>query len=446
MNALNRDSTGRNPMRYENRPAERLTETKAGSLGLVMMVLPALFLGGCVDIFSTDVPGDPNVISADEDFTLEQTLVGATAKLFQAYDVSIVWSGKFGDEFVNSGTAPGIQDWDRRDVGSDCCGGSQRSSSIGSPSYVVMQQATRMASLLREGIAGGEFPEVGDQLTEAPEFARAATFEGFSKIWLADLFCSVAFDGTGPELTSLEAYEVAEDRFSQALASSGIEPDVRQAAHLGRARVRLLLGDEAGAVSDAGQVAPDFEWLAEYSTNSFAEQNMVHFRIWSFGNWSVGPAFRDLTVDDTGSPDPRVQLEVNPIPAFEPSQDLYAPLKVSSASSPLRIATGDEARYIIAEVEGGQAAVSIINEIRARHGVDEQWSPSTTDPDEIRDKVIDERKRTLFLDGVRLGDIRRYINKFDLDFFPTSTPQGFPMGGQTCVPLPDIERNNNPGI
>jgi len=68
------------------------------------------------------------------------------------------------------------------------------------------------------------------------------------------------------------------------------------------------------------------------------------------------------------------------------------------------------------------------------------------DANEILLKVIDERKRTLFLEGVRQGDLRRYVDQYGLDFFPTSTPQGFPMGTQTCIPLPEVERNNNPDL
>lgn len=413
---------------------------------LVAAVAVATAASGCGDVFGVDAADPQDKIPADETFTLEQTLVGARAKLTQAFDLKIVWGGLLGDEFVSSGTAPGIQEWDRRAVASDCCGGSERTQSIGSPNYVPMQQASKMADLAQERIVAGDFAEVPSPVEDSESFAEISVFEGFAKVWLADLFCSLAFDGTGPELTSREVYELAEDEFTKAIEADGASSTIEQAAHVGRARVRLITGDETGAVSDAQEVDPGFEWLAQYSTNSFAQQNMVNFRTWQFGNWSVGPVFRDLTVDDTETPDPRVELELNPRPAFESSQDLYAPEKAGSASSPLRIASGDEAQYIIAEVEGGETAVELINEIRERHGITTEWEPSGDDPNEIRDKVIEERRRTLFLDGVRLGDLRRYTEKFGLDFFPTSTPQGFPMGDQTCVPLPDIERNTNPDI
>jgi hypothetical protein len=420
-------------------------ETRHRWLPLLLTGL-LLVTAGCGEIFSVETEGDPNEIGADEEFTLEQTLVGATAKLFQAYDLKIVWAGLLGDEFVSSGTAPGIQEWDRRAVDSDCCGGVDRTASIGSPNYVPMQQASKLADIAQERMAAGEFSRLPSPVEDTPEFARVSVYEGFAKIWLADLFCSLAFDGTGPELSTQEVYGLAEDEFTKAIQAADAASSIRQAALVGRARARLYQGQDQGALSDAQAVDPGFEFFAEYSTNSFSEENMVHFRTWEFGNWSVAPVFRDLTIDDTGSPDPRVDLVLDPRPAFEPSQPLYAPVKAETRSSPIRIASGDEAQYVIAEIEGGQTAVDIINEVRARNGITTEWQPAGGDPNEIRDKVIDERRRTLFLEGVRLGDLRRYIDKFGLDFFPTTTPQGFPVEDQTCIPLPDIERNNNPDL
>lgn len=402
-----------------------------------------LAVAGCDDLL--DVDSDPQTVDASQPISLRAALVGATADLFQSYDSFIVWSGLFNDEFVNSGTAPGIQAWDRRDVDPDCCGGTGRGSSIGGGNYALIQRAVAIADIQQRRIEEGGFEELPDGV-ESAEFARFSAFTGFAKTWIGDLWCTTAFGGTGPELTTQQVYEIAEAEFTAAIDASGAEEEIRQLALVGRARVRLNLGDDAGALADAQQVDPDFEFFANYTTASFEQRNRIHFRTWDFGNWSVGPAFRGLTIDDTGIPDPRVELALNPRPAFEPSQDLLAPLKASSASAPIRIASGDEAQYIIAEIQGGQTAVDIINAIRQRHGIDIQWTPAGTGPDEIRDKVIDERKRTLFLEGVRQGDLRRYLARYGLDFFPTSTPQGFQMGDQTCIPLPEVERNNNPDL
>lgn len=399
---------------------------------------------GCTDLL--DVGSDPQTVDASQPISLRAALVGSTADLFQSYDSFIVWGGLFNDEFVNSGTAPGIQSWDRRDVPADCCGGTGRGSSIGGGNYGLLQRAVAISDIHQQRIEEGGFEEIAEPGTASPEYARFSAFTAYAKTWIGDLWCSTAFGGTGPELSTADVYRIAEDEFTAAIQASEAEPQIRQLALVGRARVRLNLGDDAGALADAQQVDPDFEFSANYSTASFEQRNRIHFRTWDFGNWSVGPAFRRLTVDDTGTPDPRVRLELNPRPAFEPSQDLYAPLKASNASAPIRIASGEEARYIIAEIEGGEVAVNIINDIRARHGIEVQWTPSGSVPNEIRDKVIDERKRTLFLEGTRQGDLRRYLDRYGLDLFPTSTPQGFPMGDQVCIPLPEVERNNNPDL
>ena len=410
--------------------------------GLLALGL-ALCLTSCSDLL--DVDPDPQTVDGGSIVTLREALVGAQADFFQSFDSFIVWAGLFNDEFASSGTAPGIHAWDRRDVPEDHGGGSARTNSIGGGNFVLMQRSVADSDIGQDRVIAGEFEEIVDEGTNAAEFAQFSTLTGFSKTFIGDLWCTTAFAGTGPLLTSADVYQLAEAEFTAAIDAANADPDVRQAALVGRARVRLILGKDGEALSDAQQVAPDFEVFTLYSTNSFEQRNRVHFRTWDFANWTVGPDFRDLTIDATGIPDPRVDLALNPVPAFEPSQDLYAPRKVSTPTTPLRYASGDEAQYVIAEITGGAAAVTIINQIRARHGITEVWAPAGG-ANEIRDKVIDERKRTLFLDGVRQGDVRRYIDKYGLDFFPTSTPQGFPMGNQTCLPLPEIERNNNPDI
>jgi hypothetical protein len=406
-----------------------------------------VMLSACDSIF--EVEGDWKTVDAGKPIQMPEMTVGAKAALFQSYDSKIVWGdGLFGDEMNSVGTDPTIIDWDRRKVPSSSGGGSSRERSIGGGNYVLIQRATFVSSDAQDRILAGQFEELTQPYEDSKEYARFSAYDAFARTWLADMYCTVAFGGVGPELTSDQAYQMAEERFTQAIDASHAEPEIRNAALVGRARVRLILGDETGALADAQQVPADFEFLAVYSTNSFPQRNRVHFRTWDWSNFSIDLSFVGLTIDDTGLPDPRTATEKNPSPAREPTLDLYTPLKVPTASSPLRIATGDEAQYIIAELEGGEEAVQIINEVRARKGIDTPWVPDTWDPVEIRDKVIEERRRTLFLDGVRLGDLRRYLTKYGLDFFTTwiPHPQGGEMGNQTCMPMPDIERQNNPGL
>ncbi|MEP6620660.1 MAG: RagB/SusD family nutrient uptake outer membrane protein, partial [bacterium] len=60
-------------------------------------------------------------------------------------------------------------------------------------------------------------------------------------------------------------------------------------------------------------------------------------------------------------------------------------------------------------------------------------------------QVVEERRRELFVEGHRLGDMRR----LSVPFLPASGAPyqyGGVYGTQTCFPLPDIERINNPTI
>lgn len=389
-----------------------------------------------------DVASNPQTVDASRTINIEEAVNGATVDLMFGFDEKISFGGLFGDEFVNTGTAPAIQLFDQRLVPTNHGAGQGRGADLGGGFYIPLQRANTVSELHLERIVEGGFAGV---TPDSPEFALFSVYAGFAKLWLADLYCTVALRGVGPEHTPAQVYQLAADDFTRALGTAGIAADIRQAALVGRARVALILGNDGAALADAQQVDPDFELLLRYSTNTFEQRNRVHVHTFDVANWSTAPVFRGLTIDDTGIPDPRVDL-AGPFPGNEPSQPVFAPRKVASPSSPLRVATGDEARYIIAEVSGGQVAVDIINEVRARYGITQTWAPSGAGPNEIRDKLIDERRRTLFIDGVRLGDLRRYIDKYGLDFFPTSTPQGFPMGDQTCMPLPDIERDTNEGI
>ena len=93
-------------------------------------------------------------------------------------------------------------------------------------------------------------------------------------------------------------------------------------------------------------------------------------------------------------------------------------------------------------------AVTIIDGLRARASLP-AYSGGTTAA-QVQALVREERRRELFLEGQRFGDIIR----FDIPLSPAAgTP--FPVkggtygpdrGSQICIPLPDLERNNNPNF
>ena len=104
---------------------------------------------------------------------------------------------------------------------------------------------------------------------------------------------------------------------------------------------------------------------------------------------------------------------------------------------------------MIAEVSGGQTAVDIINDLRATVSdldfVDGAHPGlpafASNDEAEISAQVWEERRRELFLQGTKIGDMLRLdIPGIDTDDFETGVNQrGNPYGPHTCYPLPDQE-------
>ena len=156
---------------------------------------------------------------------------------------------------------------------------------------------------------------------------------------------------------------------------------------------------------------------------------------------SVADAYRNLTVG--GVPDPRVKV----IDMKRVGNDNVTPMwqqtkYTGSGAAPEVIASWNEAQLILAEAVGGQAGIDALNRVRAANGVS---TPLVYAGGDITDIVIEERRRQLFAEGQRYVDmLRKNIP------FPTGTNganrKGQVYGPVTCVPLPNVETQNNPNF
>ncbi|HSH44492.1 MAG TPA: RagB/SusD family nutrient uptake outer membrane protein, partial [Longimicrobiales bacterium] len=238
-----------------------------------------------------------------------------------------------------------------------------------------------------------------------------------------------------------ELLALAEQRFTTAIdagTSAGLD-DVVNAAYVGRARVRLYQGNGAGAVSDAEQVPADFVYEATASQDNSRRYNRVFHSNYLSPNYSVEEQSRGLTTG--GVEDPRT-LATDDGRNANDGTTLWVQHKYTDYSTPLPIVTGGEAQLIIAEAEGGQTAVDVINALRDNHGLPHFGGGTEA---EIMEELIEERRRELWLQGHRMYDIHR----FELTLTPTpgtAFPKGGEYGTTTCFPLPNVERFNNPNI
>lgn len=400
----------------------------SGSIGL---------LTGCDSLL--DVADNPDTISGEDvqgEGSFPARFVGAQSDFANAVDNAVLYGALFTDELTWGGSFVARQEIDQRNV-------PPSNDIMANEIWTVLQTAAKTTRDLRTDIEEGLFPTLVPEGVNSPEYARISLLSGYARLYLADLMCTLAFDGTGPEIPSEDVYEMAVADFSAAIGATQAEPEVRNAALVGRARASLQLGDETGADADAAQVPTGFVFLVQYSGATGREENDNFNFTWNNERLTVDPAFRDLVVDGTATPDPRVALVATGGTGFNGSLLQFNPVKYNARSSPLRLATWEEARYILAEIRGGDEARQILNDVRAAQGITDPIDPAeASTPEEIRDRVIEEKARGLFMEGQRMSDLGRYLGKFGLDLFPSGP--GF--GTQECMPLPDLERDNNPDL
>ncbi len=424
-------------------------------------MLSALAVTG-ITACDLDVAPDPHFVDADVNpAALKETMVGAEVGVSFAYDLWIYNTGLFAGGITGTGQIR----WNQgerivnRDLSqaSGLTGGGRDRRGPSVAYYAWLQEAIAASKNAQNQLLAGDFagsPTATAGLVANPmtslEFARLSLFSGFLIVWLADHYCELVLYAQPPVLSSAMGYQEAAREFQNVLDATNAEPEIRMAALAGLARVNRLLGDLNAARGFATQVDPDFEYVATYSTATFEQNNHTWFRLWSFGEHAVAPQFRGLTVDDTGVEDPRMLLVKNAVPPRGSVDDVWSPLKMPAAGSPIMITSGVEMLFIRAEaaLETDLAlTVTMINAARTERGLDIAWAPTLPlNHTEILDKLIDERRIALYLEGTLNGDTRYYIEKYGIDLFQTEIPQGFPVGDITCRRLPDREIETIEGL
>jgi starch-binding outer membrane protein, SusD/RagB family len=380
---------------------------------------------------------------------------GAVADFECAFGAYVFVGGLIGEELDDYTQTADRWPYDRRDVQSrDRRYAVNGCDAVGV--YTPLQTARVSANGARRLLEGATDAEVPNRQLL---IATAAAYEAWSIHLLGEMFCTTVLSTVDPggvfnyagEITRQAALQEAETRFTQAIDVATqvgtTAANIRNMALLGRARTRLDLGNTTGARADAAQVPASFVFNVTASAISSRRNNRLFAESNSLGvNASVSQRYRNLN-------DPRV-----------PFQDLNRPnalgvpgvaqRKYLENATPIPLATGDEAQLIIAEIDAANVAtaanaIAIINTFRARGNQGVYAGP--TDPASLRAEVIDQRRRELFLEGTHFGDIVRY-NLTPTPAAGTNFPAGGQYGTQSCtgtdtrvgLPLPDIERQNNP--
>jgi hypothetical protein len=386
----------------------------------------------CQGVLDVSLPGKVPA-SALASPGLSTTLVNGVQADFEcAFSEYVHDTGLWSNELLNSSANGEVVGWGARlssyDNGILPC--QFAAATLGNYAVYVPLQTARFqaenAIVTLDGFTDAQVP------TRTLLTATALVYAGFTYTLLGEAYCQVA---TGPEplITPAAALAIAEARFTRAiaLATTANNATLLNAARVGRARVRLDLKNNAGAAADAKLVTPTtFVFNATYSTQPVRRYNTTVAAGTINAHESIAPEYRGLTIGTT--PDSRVPVIKDPTRTN--GQDGVTPLwiqkRYTALDSPLPVATWDEAQLIIAEAEPA-SAVAAINAVRTKYNL-----PAYTGTGSLTD-VQEERRRTLFLDGHRIGDMLRYA----IPFASGKNQKGVPYGNLTCLPLPTSETN-----
>jgi hypothetical protein len=292
-----------------------------------------------------------------------------------------------------------------------------------------------------------------DKFTDADVPSRASlmaqmrAYGGYADLLLGEGMCQMTMDN-GPAMTREQVWAAAEDRFTDAItrATAVNDQSILNMARVGRARARLDLKKLTDAAADAILVPSGFVRNAEFTEGGAAQRENRIYNLTIRNEYlSVAAPYRNLTVNGVPGnvPDPRVKVKDAAKKANDGITPLFQQQKFIAqlGGTPIPIASWNEAQLIYAEAVGGQQGFDAINRVRTANGVPTLTGPAPTGQ-AFTDLVLEERRRQLFSEGQRYGDMLRY----NLPFTKGVTLKGNIYSDLTCVPLPDVETRNNPNF
>jgi hypothetical protein len=397
------------------------------SNALKVVALAALMpLAACSDLLKVDSPGR----IADDDLGTKDAIPGMVIGM--KYDLSQAVDGT--QEFLALAAIDlfhgGSYDW------ADIPRGVILEEDVGTE-WSSPQQARWVAETGIERIR----ELLPDEFSRNPDAAQAYVYAGFANRILGDNFCSSVIDG-GPEVSNTVHYERGIEQFTNAIQIGGAagRADLVNAAYSGRAHMKAMQGDWAGAAQDAAQVPPDFVYYAEIDTEL---RNELTYETHNRYEYTVYGTFMEAHPDDPRAPWAIIYDNAGQVArGANGATPHYQQQKYEDNSSDVALTKGTEMLLIRAEAalrsNDMSTAYARMNEARTFYGMD----PLTPAAD-LAGAWADlhyERGATLWLEGRRFGDLRRWYAESGPAHDDTFN------GRDTCVPIARAERLSNPNL
>jgi len=422
------------------RPAGRTARAAA-------LVLALAGVGACNSLLDVDNPGSVPA-EALSDPGLAPVLAAAAIQTLQCgVDNYAATAGMLSGEYLSASGLVNNHPWQWRGIAEikaapGSCNTGRNTTSMGF--YTPLQEARFQLDDAFDRLDKFTDAEVPNR---ALLMAEMRAYAGYADLLLGEGMCNMTMDN-GPLMSRADVFAVAEGRFSDAItrATAVNDQSLLNMARVGRARARLDLKKLPDAAADALLVPAGFVRNAEFSEGGAPErENRIYNLTIRTAYLSVAEPYRNLTVNGVPGniPDPRVPVKDAGKFALDGETPLFVQQKfvAQAGGTPIPIASWNEAQLIYAEAVGGQAGFDAINRVRTANRVPTLAGPVPTGQ-AFTDLVIEERRRQFFSEGQHYGDLLRYNLPF---------PQGLDLKGHTytdltCVPLPDVETQNNPNL
>jgi hypothetical protein len=438
---------------------------------LAGITLACCGLGSCADWLKVTNPGAIEPPQLDDTAYIGLMVNGVIGDFQPAFAWTALFSGGFTDELRNHMGFFENVEIDRRDVNEN------------NGTYILaVYNGLHRVRFLADGSSERMKNLLGPTAVRDLRLAKVLAYGGYAYVFLGEQLCETPLALHEPAVPSDTLLERAVSRFDEAIAvalaakaadtAAAIQAgadSIANFARVGAARAALDLGDNALAIAYASTVTPPYvsaaargyEFRAYYvDAATQAERRRIGNPYWEFANAERWFSVSQTPFDGLHRTDPRVPAELRPTSDNSTQLTPNSPQAFSTynatlrnpdssfagarfaATSTIRVASALEARYIIAEAEGlNPANLGFINERRAIGG--DTALAATITPAEYLAALRDQRRRDFFIDGHRLGDLRRYKRFYGIDEWPSGPYFGsatVSYGTQECWPIPVTEQ------
>jgi hypothetical protein len=442
-------------------PTHRARSVRAALAALAL----ATGTAACNDFLQVENPGAVEEPNLNDPAYINLMQNGVVGEFQPAYSLGSYYTSLFSDELRNHHTFTEERLIDLRQV-------SPENGTYGTLVYNPVHRARFLADSFSTRVN----VILGDSAGRSLPLARMQAYGGYTYVMLGEWLCEIPIN-LGVPNTPDQVMSMAITRFDNAIAVANAvkaytasttaakagADSIINFARVGAARAYLNMGNKAKAIEYASLVPDAFEFRSYHSENS-ARENNAWFNRMSTGASGSNSASLTNTPFEALAGDPRVPRPAATervmdatnafIPNSPPSYSTYNGTATGAdftRAASVRIASGLEARYIVAEATGPTAAtIAFVEGRRTAFGAGAQTGTAPTTAENFLGNLMDQRRRDFYLDGHRLGDMRRYIKLYNINQFPTGaypgSTTGETYGPQLCLPVTAAEQNGNPNL